>query len=49
MEKGFGNVTVILATWAIGDVWGLVTKFFMSVLSTILMPFLLTIGLVTPD
>ena len=49
MDKGFGNVIEVLTVWVVGDVFGLVVKIFMSILGTVLMPFLLLEGLFTPD
>ncbi|MBW7863661.1 MAG: hypothetical protein H3C30_04510 [Candidatus Hydrogenedentes bacterium] len=49
MEKGIGNALDVLTIWMVGDVFGLLEKLVMSIVGTILMPFMFAIGLAVPD
>ena len=45
MDKDFQDALNVLAVYIVGDVGGLIVKFFVSILSTILLPIVFTAAL----
>ena len=45
MDKDFQDALNVLAVYIVGDVGGLIVKFFVSILGTILLPFAFTAAL----